>query len=97
MRPFKHDFDISSEPQAYEGDREYFNAKIAKLQAEVDELKKFSRFFEDELVILKDSLTHSSPQEPRKRGRPSKKTLTYDGVPSVLSNRLIARKGKNEQ
>lgn len=73
MTCYRHDY-RGMEPcpgdHAYEGDREYFNAKIAKLQDQIGILHKLydglvEAFYEYSgvWVNLEDSLMRSTPQE----------------------------------
>lgn len=65
-------------PHAYEGDREYLNSKISKLENLIVDL---ALEVEGLKTIVKEHrriLMHSTPQEPRKRGRPTTEAPRVD-------------------
>lgn len=79
-----------SEGKAYEGPTEYLNSKIAKLEQEIEKVRWM-------VLNLKETLTRSTPQEPRKRGRPSKEALERNRPAVEAAMKRIFKKGKNEQ
>ena len=88
---YRNDYAPCREEHAYEGDREYFNAKIAKLEARIQALEANMAF----VKAMSEVLMHSRLSEGSKTKIPTFDTCSCGDDLCGLVREQITQKGKN--